>query len=119
LNWCNLPCENHQKGTLIRQHMISSLGRIDSVGNTSILDIQKEIDYLRDTLEVLRATEEISNDAFLEAGSIQGGLSLIINLVSQGISEEEANSQLSSLKDRAKSLNDTYPGLDESIESKR
>ena len=99
--------------------MISSLGRLDGVGNASISDIQNEIDFLRDTLEVLRATEEISNDAFLEAGSIQGGLSLLINLISQGISQEEANSQLAGLKDRAKTLNDTYPGLDDSIESKR
>ncbi len=99
--------------------MISSLRRIDSTGSSSISDIQEEIDYLRDTLEVLRATGEISNDAFLEAGSIQGGLSLIINLVSQGISEDEANTQLSILKDRAKILNETYPGLDDSIESRR
>jgi len=99
--------------------MISSLCRIDSSGNFSISDIQNEIDYLRDTLEVLRATQEISNDAFLEAGSIQGGLSLIINLVSQGISDDEANSQLHILKERANVLNETYPGLDDSIESRR
>ena len=99
--------------------MISSLGRIETVENTTITEIQNEIDYLRDTLEILRATEEISNDAFLEAGSIQGGLALIINLISQGISDAEADSQLSSLKDRAMSLNKTYPGLDESIESMR
>tara|TARA_B100000686_G_scaffold309743_1_gene351942 strand:+ start:2627 stop:2926 length:300 start_codon:yes stop_codon:yes gene_type:complete len=99
--------------------MISSLSTIDTTGHSSISDIQNEIDYLRDTLEVLRATGEISNDAFLEAGSIQGGLSLIINLVSQGISDDEVNSQLSILKDRANVLNETYPGLDDSIESRR
>ena len=99
--------------------MISSLSTIDTTGHSSISDIQNEIDYLRDTLEVLRATGEISNDAFLEAGSIQGGLSLIINLVSQGISDDEVNSQLSILKDRANVLNETHPGLDDSIESRR
>mgnify|MGYP000928873851 FL=1 len=72
-----------------------------------------------DTLEILRATNEISNDAFLEAGSIQGGLSLILNMLSQGISEVEANSQMFRLKERAKSLNGTYPGLDNMIESRR
>ena len=99
--------------------MISSLGRLEKLNGTRIEAIEDEMNYLRDTLEVLRATEEISNDAFLEAGSIQGGLSVIINLVSQGISNEEANAQLQNLKSRASSLNDKYPDLDGKIESKR
>ncbi len=99
--------------------MISSLGRFETLNGTRIEDIKQEMNYLRDTLEVLRATQEISNDAFLEAGSIQGGLSVIINLVSNGISDEEANSQLQNLKSRASSLNEKYPGLDEKIESRR
>ena len=99
--------------------MISSLERFEHIDNHSIVAIQEEIDYLMDTLEILRATNEISNDAFLEAGSIQGGLSLILNMLSQGISEVEANSQLFRLKERAKSLNGTYPGLDNMIESRR
>ena len=82
-------------------------------------NIQTEIDYLRDTLEVLRATGEISNDAFLEAGSIQGGLSLILNLISQDIPKEEADSQLESLKERARTLEESYSGLDDKIESRR
>ena len=99
--------------------MISSLGRFETLNGTRIEDIKQEMNYLRDTLEVLRATQEISNDAFLEAGSIQGGLSVIINLVSNGISDEEANAQLQNLKSRANSLNEKYPGLDEKIESRR
>ena len=99
--------------------MITSLDRIESLEKTSIPNIQTEIDYLRDTLEVLRATEEISNDAFLEAGSIQGGLSLILNLISQDIPKEEADSQLESLKQRARTLEESYSGLDDKIESRR
>jgi hypothetical protein len=99
--------------------MISSLERFTDIDNSSIVVIQEEIDYLMDTLEVLRATNEISNDAFLEAGSIQGGLSLILNLLSQGISQTEANAQLLRLKERAESLNSTYPELDKKIESRR
>ena len=110
---------NNQKGLLGRRVMISSLERFKNIDNSSVVAIQEEIDYLMDTLEVLRATKEISNDAFLEAGSIQGGLSLILNLLSQGISEAEANSQLLRLKGRAKSLNGTYPELDNKIESRR
>ncbi len=99
--------------------MISSLGRLEGLENSNVSEIQEEIEFLRDTLEVLRATDEISNDAFLEAGSIQGGLSILINLILQGITGVEANSQLSSLKERAQTLNEIYPGLDASIESKR
>ena len=99
--------------------MITSLNRFESLEKTSIPNIQTEIDYLRDTLEVLRATGEISNDAFLEAGSIQGGLSLILNLISQDIPKEEAASQLESLKERARMLEESYSGLDEKIESRR
>tara|TARA_B100000941_G_scaffold245184_1_gene189563 strand:+ start:226 stop:525 length:300 start_codon:yes stop_codon:yes gene_type:complete len=99
--------------------MITSLNRFESLEKTSIPNIQTEIDYLRDTLEVLRATGEISNDAFLEAGSIQGGLSLILNLISQDIPKEEADSQLESLKERARTLEESYSGLDDKIESRR
>ncbi len=111
--------QNYEKGTSFREIMITSLDRIESLEKTSIPHIQSEIDYLRDTLEILRATEEISNDAFLEAGSIQGGLSSIVNLISQNIPEEEANSQLESLKERARTLDQSYSGLDDKIESRR
>ena len=99
--------------------MITSLNRFESLEKTSMPNIQTEIDYLRDTLEVLRATGEISNDAFLEAGSIQGGLSLILNLISQDIPKDEADSQLESLKERARTLEASYSGLDDKIESRR
>ena len=111
--------QNDEKGFLGRQVMISSLERFANIDSSCIADIQQEIEYLLDTLEVLRATNEISNDAFLKAGSIQGGLTLIVNLLSQGISDDEANSQLQRLKARAESLNDSFPGLDVSIESHR
>ena len=96
--------------------MITSLGRFDNLDESSTTAIESERDFIRDTLEVLRGTGEISNDAFLDAGTIQGGLSLLLNLISQGISEDEANTQLTSLKARANSLENKYPGLDEKVE---
>ena len=99
--------------------MISSLNRFESLSSSSVSELNDEVDFLRNTLEVLRVTEEITNDAFLEAGSIQGGLSLLVNLLTQGISDEEANTQLFNLKKRASSLTETYPGLDNSIEKCR
>ena len=99
--------------------MITSLERLDSLDEASTSAIESERDFIRDTLEVLRGTGEISNDAFLDAGTIQGGLSLLLNLISQGISEEEANAQLNSLKERANALENKFPGLDEKVEKIR
>ncbi len=99
--------------------MITSLEKFSDLDHSSIDDIEMERDFIRDVLEVLRATDEISNDAFLDAGTIQGGLSLLLNLLSQGITVDEASLQLNSLKVRAEALNQAYPGLDEKVESLR
>jgi len=99
--------------------MISSLSKFESLNENSVEAIKSEIEFLKNTLEVLRATNEISNDAFLQTGSIQGGLSMILNLLSQGIDMEEASSQMDMLMDRAMALENSYPGLDSVIESKR
>ena len=99
--------------------MITSLEKFSDLDPSSIEEIEMERDFIRDALEVLRATDEISNDAFLDAGTIQGGLSLLVNLISQGISVDEASLQLNSLKERAAALNQAYPGLDEKVESMR
>ena len=99
--------------------MITSLQRFNTLDASTATEIELERDFIRDTLEVLRGTSEISNDAFLDAGTIQGGLSLLLNLISQGIPEDEANSQLNSLKKRASALESKYPGLDEKVEKLR
>ena len=99
--------------------MISTLDKIESLSSSSLGMIEKQRDFVRDSLEVLRGTSQISNDAFLDAGTIQGGLSLLLNLISQGISEDEASSQLEGLKSRAHLLEEKYPGLDEKVESLR
>lgn len=113
-----MASKNHEKGTASRTAMISSLSRFESVDESSISAIREEVDYLLDTLEVLRATNEISNDAFLESGSIQGGLTLILNLLAQGI-PDEANSQLIRLKQRANSIHESFPELDGKVEGRR
>ena len=99
--------------------MISALDKIESLGSSSLGMIEKQRDFVRDSLEVLRGTSQISNDAFLDAGTIQGGLSLLLNLISQGISEDEAFTQLEALKTRAHLLEEKYPGLDEKVENLR
>ncbi len=36
--------------------------------------VREEIQFLESTLETLRINQQISNDAYLDAGAIQGGL---------------------------------------------
>ena len=50
--------------------MITSLGRFDNLGEASVGEIELERDFIRDSLEVLRGTGQISNDAFLDLSLI-------------------------------------------------
>ena len=68
---------------------------------------------------MLRITDEISNDAFLDAGMIQGGLSIISNLLSQGLNPEDVRNQINRLKQKSIALSKTYPELDKLIEERR
>ena len=81
--------------------------------------LEEEIAFLAKNLEILRITGKISNDAFLDAGMIQGGLSIISNLLSQGIETKDVKGQLKRLRDKSIVLDDTYPELDKLIESMR
>ncbi len=119
MNSLNRISEHHQKENQFRLVMITTLDTIESLDIASLSLIEEQRDFLRDSLEVLRATGKISNDAFLDAGTVQGGLSLLLNLISQGISHEESSSQLDGLKIRAQLLEDKYPGLDKKVETLR
>ena len=44
---------------------------------------------ISETLANLRSAGEVSNDAFLEAGIIQGGLNVLSNMIEQGCSNDE------------------------------
>lgn len=95
---------------------------LESFGDINLLKVDKlnsEVNFLKNSLEVLRVTSRISNDAFLDAGLIQGGLSLISNLLEQGVSVDEAKLQLSRLIIKSNALMETYPELDILLESMR
>ncbi|MBT5613493.1 MAG: hypothetical protein HOJ64_01300 [Euryarchaeota archaeon] len=99
--------------------MKTILERFEDINLLTVDILNLEVNFLKNSLEVLRVTSQISNDAFLDAGIIQGGLSLISNLLEQGVSVEEANLQLSRLKIKSNALMQTYPELDEMLESMR
>ena len=111
--------ENHQKGDLIRRSMESSIGRLNSHGSLTSEMVSDEVEFLSETLGNLRDAGEISNDAYLDAGSIQGGLNLVASLLEQNVSGDEVSIQLEQLAQRAKRISDNYPQMDEKIEGCR
>ena len=99
--------------------METLIRRFEDLENINSIVLGSEILFLTETLEMLRITEKISNDAFLDAGMIQGGLSIISNLLSQGLQPNDIKNQLSRLKDKAAALSETYPDLDRLVEEMR
>ncbi|MGY8644733.1 MAG: hypothetical protein ACKVIE_01335 [Candidatus Poseidoniales archaeon] len=81
--------------------------------------VNSEVIYVSQTLELMRDAKKISNDAYLDSGSIQGGLSVISSLLEQGVQKNEINLLLNTLLERAKALNSKYPELNGLIESYR
>ena len=99
--------------------MKSILEKFEDMNLLQVSILNLEVNFLKNSLEILRVTNRISNDAFLDAGIIQGGLSLISNLLQQGVSVEEANLQLSRLIITSNALMEKYPELDDMLESMR
>ena len=81
--------------------------------------IREEAEFIASRLEILRIHGEISNDAFLDAGAIQGAFTLIGNLVEMGIPQQEIQQELRNTLARAKRLEEKHPGLDVAIENGR
>ncbi len=99
--------------------MITSINSVTGVETRTPSQISKEVEFLSSTLSLLRDSDEISNDEFLEAGSIQGGLNLLSAMITNGAVADELEIQISSLKERANSICEKHPTLDGKIESKR
>ena len=66
-------------------------------GVPSAEDVSREVAFLSDTLSLLRDSGQITNDAFLEAGMIQGGLNVLSSMISNDIGESEVDQQMHSL----------------------
>ena len=81
--------------------------------------VRNEAQFIADRLDVLRQTVQISNDAYLDAGAIQGAFNMICNLVEMGVPQKEIFSQLKEQLNRACRLEEKHPGLDSAVESGR
>ena len=54
---------------------------------------------------------EISNDAFLEAGVIQGGIAVLANMVATGVDHSEIMVHFNQIRDRAATICTHFPEL--------
>jgi len=99
--------------------MQTSMGLITSNGTPTSEHVNEEVEFLSEALGNLRDAGQISNDAYLDAGAIQGGLSLVASLLDQGAPTEEIDVQLSQLSERATRICSIHPEIDSQIESMR
>jgi len=99
--------------------MKTSMNRLHEYELLTSQIVSNEVRFLSETLGNLRDSGEISNDAYLEAGSIQGGLSLIASLIDQEVSDNEIQMQLNQLISRALRISTNYPEMDQKIEGYR
>lgn len=81
--------------------------------------IKREASFLAQRLETLRLSKNISNDAYLDAGAIQGAFEMIAHLIDMGVPQKEIHSQLRQQLDRAKNIEVKHPGLNSAIEQGR
>ncbi len=99
--------------------MKTSMNRIHTHDSLTSQIVAEEVVFLSETLGNLRDSGEISNDAYLEAGGIQGGLALIASLIDQDVTDDEIQEGLDQLVARALRISTNYPEMDEKIENYR
>ena len=90
--------------------------------SNSILSIESSavrglIDSLANALDSLRSDGTISNDAYLDAGAIQGGMMMIANLIDAGIDRNELSQHMAALVYRSNHVEEAHPGLSAAVES--
>ena len=95
---------------------------VDQLMALSYIDgprLKAEANFIARRLDSLRYSNKISNDAYLDAGSIFGAFEMFANLIDMGVSQKEIFSQLKQQLERARKLEIKYPGLNQAIESGR
>ena len=103
----------------LRRSMRTCVDQIMALPHIAGPRIRKESEYLSQQLETLRLNGTISNEAFLDAGAIQGAFELLGTLVEMGVSQKEIIQELRNTLERAKRLEEKHPGLDFAVESGR
>lgn len=88
-----------QLGRLLDQNMLS-FEAANEIAEDMSLDLASQ-----------RNSGEISNDAFLEAGVIQGGISVLANMVATGVDNSEIMLHFNQIRDRAATICINFPEL--------
>lgn len=99
--------------------MRTCLDHLISQPHLDVVRVRNEVEFLTGCLEELRQQEEISNDAFLDAGAITGALEMIANHLDLGVPQREVGELLRAQLSRAESIEEKNPGLDAAIEAAR
>ena len=89
--------------------MMHDLGRLLTLKSLTFAGANDIAEDMSLELASLRNSGEISNDAFLEAGVIQGGISVIANMLASGANNEEIKLHYQQIKDRAALIVTKYP----------
>ena len=87
------------------------------IKSVSADQIRSRIESLVDALDVLRQDGAITNDAYLDAGAIHGGLMMLSNLIEVGIDRTEVKSHMEDLISRAQRVEEVHPGLMASVDA--
>lgn len=98
--------------------MRTCLDRLAAQSHVDGPRVRDEADFIASRLEKCRLDKTISNDAFLDAGAIQGALEMIANHVEMGVSQSEIQELISQQIKRAERIEEKHPGLDAIIESR-
>ena len=91
--------------------MLQELGRLLEQ-NILTFDSANEIaEDMSLDLASQRNSGEISNDAFLEAGVIQGGITVLANMIATGVDHSEILVHFNQIRDRAATICTNFPEL--------
>ena len=96
--------------------MDSLLHRLLKADDLEPSTVRAEHDRLAERLDILRHHSDITIDAFLAAGAIQGGLEVLATLVGLEVEPSEVRRHLNSMIERAQRIEEVHPGLDAAIE---
>jgi len=81
--------------------------------------VREEVEYLSNRLEQVKSEGLISNQAFLDAGAVEGALEMIANHLDMGVSQSEVQQLLREQMIRAQRIEEKHPGLDKILETGR
>ena len=81
--------------------------------------VKSEAEFVSSRLEICRLNGQITNDAYLDAGVIQGALEMIANHIEMGLAQTEIHDLLVQQISRASRIEEKHPGLDNAIEKGR